>query len=137
MSASDRQHQLRWLALLVLGLGMFIGVVDSSVMNVTTPAMQEEFSATESQMLMLVTIYSLVFASLLRLFGKSGGKFGLRRLQVVGCGCRAFWALLSADRASLSTTTTLAPSIGFVNGMPVLAGLAAAMGGAFWHSIDS
>lgn len=119
-SGQDRQHQLRWLALLVLGFGMFIDVVDSSVVNVATPAMQEEFSATESQMLLLVTIYSLVFASFLLLFGKIGSRFGLRRLQVVGAGLFGLSSLLIG----------LAPSIGFVNGMRVFAGLAAAMGGA-------
>lgn len=116
----DKQHQLRWLALIVLGLGLFIGVVDSSVVNVATPAMKEEFGATDSQMLMLITIYSLVFASFLLLFGKVGSKYGLRRLQITGAGLFGLSSLLIG----------LAPSIEFVNGMRVFAGLAAAMGGA-------
>ncbi len=68
MSATERQHRFRWAALVILGLSLFIDVLDTSVVNVATPAMQEEFAADESQMLMLVTIYSLVFASFLLLF---------------------------------------------------------------------
>jgi EmrB/QacA subfamily drug resistance transporter len=116
----DKQHKVRWLALLVLGLGMFVSVVDSSVVNVATPAMQEEFNASEPQMLMVVTIYSLVFASFLLLFGKVGHMFGLRRLQALGAGLFGLSSLLIG----------LAPSIGFTNGMRAFAGLSAAMGGA-------
>ena len=116
----DKQHKARWLALFILGLGMFVGVVDSSVVSVATPAMQVEFNASEPQMLMVVTIYSLVFASFLLLFGKVGHRFGLRRLQALGAGLFGLSSFLIG----------LAPSIGFTNGMRAFAGLAAAMGGA-------
>ncbi len=119
-SKTRRQQKVRWLALLVLGLGLLIGVVDSSVVNVATPAMQVEFSATESQMLMLVTIYSLVFASFLLLFGKIGHVVGLRRLQAAGAGLFGLASLLIG----------LAPSIEFATAMRIFAGLAAAMIGA-------
>lgn len=116
----DKQHKFRWLSLFILGLGMFVSVVDSSVVSEVTPAMQEEFNANEPEMLMVVTIYSLVFASFLLLFGKIGHRFGLRRLQALGAGLFGLSSLLIG----------LAPSIGFTNGMRAFAGLAAAMGGA-------
>jgi MFS family permease len=118
--AADKQHRLRWLALLVLGLGLLVGVVDASVVSVARPAMQEEFNATDSQMLLVVMIYSLVFASFLLLFGKVGHRVGLRRLQALGAGLFGLSSLLIG----------LAPSIGFTNGMRAVAGLAAAMVGA-------
>jgi MFS family permease len=114
------QHRVRWLALLILGLGLLVGVVDSSVVNVARPAMQEEFNATDSQMLLVVTIYGLVFASFLLLFGKVGHRVGLRRMQALGAGLFGLSSLLIG----------LSPSIGFANGMRAFAGLAAAMGGA-------
>jgi MFS family permease len=117
---ADRQYRVRWLALLVLGLGLFVAVVDSSVVNVATPAMQQEFQATNAQMLLVVMVYSLVFASFLLLFGKVGHGVGLRRLMAVGAGLFGLSSLLIA----------LAPSIGFVNGIRAVTGLAAAMGGA-------
>jgi len=116
----DRQHKVRWLALLVLGLGLFVAVVDSSVVNVATPAMQQEFQATESQMLLVVMIYSLVFASFLLLFGKVSHRLGLRRLMALGAALFGLSSLLIA----------LAPSMEFVNGMRAVTGVAAAMGGA-------
>ena len=95
-------------------------MVDSSVVSVATPAMQDEFKATESQMLLVVTIYSLVFASFLLLFGKIGHKVGLRRLQALGAGLFGLSSLMIG----------LAPSIWFTNGMRAMAGIAAAMVGA-------
>lgn len=117
---AERQHRLRWLALIVLGLGMLVGVVDSSVVNVATPAMQEEFGATGSQMLLVITIYSVFFASFLLLFGKVGHRIGLRRLMALGAGLFGLSSLLIG----------LAPSMTFANGMRAVAGLGAAMGGA-------
>jgi len=116
----DRQHRPRWLALLVLGLATLVTVVDSSVVSVATPAMQEEFKATSSQVLLVVTVYGLVYASFVLLFGKVGHRVGLRRLLALGAGLFGLSSLLIG----------LAPSIGFVNGMRTVAGLAAAMGGA-------
>ena len=119
-SEIERQQEVRWLALLVLGLSGFVGVVDSSVIDVATPAMQAEFSAADSQMFMLVTINSLAYASSLLLFGKVGHVIGLRRLQAAGVGLFGFSSLLIG----------LAPSIEFVNGIRIFAGLASAMAAA-------
>lgn len=117
---SNKQHRVRWLALLVLGLSLFVGVVDSSVVNVVTPAMKEEFQATDAQMALVVMVYSLVFAAFLLLFGKVGHRVDLRRLMAVGASLFGLSSLLVA----------LVPSIGIVNGMRAVTGLAAAMGGS-------
>ncbi|MDX1417508.1 MAG: MFS transporter [Candidatus Promineifilaceae bacterium] len=114
------QHDVRWLALLVLGLGLLVGVVDSTVVNVTTPAMQDQFGATDSQMVLLVTVYGMVFASFLLLFGKIGHVVGLRRLQSLGVG------LFGLSSIAIG----LAPSVQFATGMRIFAGIAAAMIGA-------
>jgi MFS family permease len=108
------------LALLALSLGALVGVVDTSVVIVATPAMQDEFNATGSQMLLVVTVFSLVFASFLLLFGKVGHRLGLRRLYVLGTGLFGLSSLLIG----------LSPSIGFTHAMRALAGVAAAMSGA-------
>jgi EmrB/QacA subfamily drug resistance transporter len=116
----ERQYRVRWLALLVLGLATFVSVVDSSVVNVATPAMQQELQASDSQVVLVVTVYSLVFASFVLPFGKISHRVGLRRLMALGI------ALFGISSLAIS----LAPSMAFVNGMRVVAGLAAAMGGA-------
>jgi predicted MFS family arabinose efflux permease len=126
---TNKQHQTRWLALFVLGLSLLAGVVDSSVINVATPAIMEEFNSSESQTAILVTVYSLVTASFLLLFGKIGNKYGLRLLQAFGTGLFGLTSLMIA----------LAPSLWFMSGMRAFAGLAAAMasatGLALVHSI--
>ena len=80
---------------------MFAGVVDSSVVNVATPTMQNEFNTSESQIVILVTIYSLVSASFLLLFGKIGGKISLRLLQGLGIGLFGLSSLMVALTPSL------------------------------------
>jgi MFS family permease len=107
---TDKQHQVRWLTLFVLGLSLFAGGVDSSVMNVVTPAIMEEFNTSESQIVILVTIYSLVTASFLLLFGKIGSKYGLRLLQASGMALFGLASLMIA----------LAPSLWFMSGMRAL-----------------
>jgi len=116
----EKQHKFRWLALFVLGLGVLSGVVDTSVVNVATPAMMDEFNTTESHIAMVVTVYSLVTASFMLLFGKVGGKFGFRLLYAVGAGLFGLSSLLIA----------LSPSLMFVNSMRAVAGIGAAMGAA-------
>jgi len=126
---TDKQHKTRWLALLALGLSLFAGVVDSSVVNIATPAIQDEFNTSESQIVVLVTVYSLVSASFILLFGKVGSKYGHRLLQASGTGLFGLASLIIA----------LSPSFWFMSGMRAVAGLAAAMasvsGLALIHSI--
>jgi EmrB/QacA subfamily drug resistance transporter len=125
----DKGHRFRWLALFVLGLGLLVGVVDTSVVNVATPAMMEEFNATESHIAMVVTVYSLVTASFILLFGKVGSRYGFRLLYALGTGLFGLASLLIA----------LSPSLLFVNFMRALAGIGTAMvaasGLALVHSI--
>jgi len=84
-----------------LVISLFAGVVDTSVMNIATPTMQKEFNTSESQIVILVTIYSLVSASFLLLFGKIGGKVGLRLLQGLGIGLFGLSSLMVAVTPSL------------------------------------
>jgi len=115
-----KQHKARWLALLMLALGLLMSVVDASVVNVTTPAMQKQFNASDAQMLMVVAAYTVMFASTLILFGKLAAKQGMRRYQVAGV---ALFGLASLAIA-------MAPSITLVIILRAIEGVGAAMVGA-------
>ena len=43
---TDQQQKYRWWALVVLALGLLITIVDASVVNIASPAIQKEYGAT-------------------------------------------------------------------------------------------
>ena len=115
-----KQHKTRWLALLMLSLGLLMSVVDASVVNVTTPAMQKDFNASDAQMLMVVAAYTVMFASTLILFGKLAAKQGMRRYQIAGIGLFGLASLAIAMSSSITLVIILR----------AIEGLGAAMVGA-------
>lgn len=115
----ERQHRLRWLALLSLGLGFVMTIIDVSVVNVTTPAIQDYFNATATQMEWVVAAYTVTFAALLLPFGRLASKQGLKLYQWTGAG---LFGLASLGIA-------LAPSIQLVNVFRVVEGIGAAANG--------
>lgn len=71
-------HQRRWLALGVLTLSFLVVAIDNTILNVALPTLQEEFSASSSQLQWIVDSYVIVFASLLLTAGSLGDRFGRR-----------------------------------------------------------
>ena len=56
----------------------------TTALGVTLPTIQDEFSATLSELQWTLTAYSLTYASLLIVGGKLGDIFGHRRLFLTG-----------------------------------------------------
>jgi EmrB/QacA subfamily drug resistance transporter len=82
-----------WLVLVVLTLGYFMILLDTSIVNVAIPAMEHGLHATFDQILWVVNGYILVFAVLLITGGRLGDMFGPRRLFLAGL---ALFTLASA-----------------------------------------
>ncbi len=77
-------HPRRWLILPVLCLSLFLVVVDNTIVNVALPTLSRELSASTSQLQWIVDAYSLVFASLLLVFGNLGDRFGRKGMLQLG-----------------------------------------------------
>lgn len=77
-------HPRRWAILPVLCLSLFIVVVDNTIVNVALPTLSRELSATTSQLQWIVDAFSIVFASLLLVFGNLGDRFGRKGMLQVG-----------------------------------------------------
>ena len=77
-------HPRRWAILPVLCLSLFLVVVDNTIVNVALPTLSRELSATTSQLQWIVDAYSLVFASLLLMFGNLGDRFGRKGMLQAG-----------------------------------------------------
>ncbi|MBX3587040.1 MAG: DHA2 family efflux MFS transporter permease subunit [Ramlibacter sp.] len=105
-SSSSRQ---RWLALMVLCLGVLMIVLDTTIVNVALPSIRQDLKFTETSLVWVVNAYMLTFGGFLLLGGRLGDLFGHRRMFLAGivlftlaslaCGVAHSQGLLVAARA--------------------------------------
>ena len=74
----------RWFGLLFVSLGISLIIVDSTIINVSIPAIIEDLGITSTQVQWVQESYTLVFAALLLVFGSLADRFGRRRMMVIG-----------------------------------------------------
>ncbi|MGJ7507809.1 DHA2 family efflux MFS transporter permease subunit [Variovorax sp. GT1P44] len=99
----------RWLALMVLCLGVLMIVLDTTIVNVALPSIREDLGFPETSLVWVVNAYMLTFGGFLLLGGRLGDLFGHRRLFLLGitlftlaslgCGLSNSQALLVTARA--------------------------------------
>jgi len=73
-----------WLALAALGLGFFMILLDTTIVNVAVPSISDALHSSLEQILWVINAYVLVYAVLLITGGRLGDLFGLRTLFVIG-----------------------------------------------------
>jgi EmrB/QacA subfamily drug resistance transporter len=98
-------------------LGSSMGFIDSSVVNVALPVMQQDLQTTFGTMQWVVNGYLLALASLILLGGSAGDRFGRRRVFMLGL----------AGFAAASVACGLAPSASWLIAARLLQGVAAAL----------
>jgi EmrB/QacA subfamily drug resistance transporter len=74
----------KWGALVVLALAQFLMVLDQAVMNVSITQLVEDFGTNVTTIQGVITMYSLVMATLMVTGGKVGDIIGRRRAFLVG-----------------------------------------------------
>ncbi|SDS92864.1 MFS transporter [Jiangella sp. DSM 45060] len=77
-------HNRRWSILGVLVVSLLVVVLDNTVLNVALRTIQDDLSATQSELEWAINSYTLVFAGLLFTFGLLGDRFGRRRMLMLG-----------------------------------------------------
>ena len=82
MLATGRRVQL--LTLGACCFGLFMVMLDNTVVNVALPSIQRELDAKVSGLALVLDVYILVFASLLLTAGSLGDRFGRRRVFRAG-----------------------------------------------------
>ncbi|NJQ15949.1 MFS transporter [Streptomyces bohaiensis] len=98
-----------WPILGVLTIGLFMTLLDLTIVNIAFPSVVTDLGATLDEGLWVFSAYILVFATLLILGGRLGDTFGPRRVYLVGlvvfvlaslaCGLADDAAVLIAARA--------------------------------------
>ena len=74
----------RWLALIVLCLGVLMIVLDTTIVNVALPSIRAELGFSETSLVWVVNAYMLTFGGFLLLGGRLGDLFGHRKLFLLG-----------------------------------------------------
>jgi MFS family permease len=83
-SAIFAEENRKWLTLASVSFGLFMIMLDNTVVNVALPSIQRDLQADLSELEWIVTGYALTFASLMLVGGKVADAFGRRRIFVVG-----------------------------------------------------
>lgn len=113
-----------WLVLTALGLGAFMALLDTSIVNITLSTIQTELHIDLATVSWILHIYNLIFAAFLITAGRLGDLFGRKRFVLIGlllftvgsvaCGLSPsiFWLLgaraLQASGAALLSAISLA-----------------------------
>jgi EmrB/QacA subfamily drug resistance transporter len=80
----NRRQTTPWLALAVLALGLFMTLLDLTIVNVAIPSIVDDLRASLDQILWVLNGYSLVYAVLLITSGRLGDIFGPRNMFAAG-----------------------------------------------------
>src|SRR5690242_13803437 len=86
----------RWIALVVLCVGMLMIVLDATIVNVALPSIQSDLGFSQSSLAWVVNAYLITFGGLLLLAGRLGDLFGRRRIFMIGLGVFTTASLLCA-----------------------------------------
>jgi EmrB/QacA subfamily drug resistance transporter len=80
-AAIDRR---RWMALIVLCVGMLMIILDSTIVNVALPSIQDDLGFSQSSLAWVVNAYLIAFGGLLLLAGRVGDLIGRRIVFLAG-----------------------------------------------------
>jgi EmrB/QacA subfamily drug resistance transporter len=120
MSGPATPHPLderqRWMALLVLCLGVLMIVLDTTIVNVALPSIRADLGFSETSLVWVVNAYMLTFGGFLLLGGRLGDLYGQRRLFLAGI--------------ALFTVASLACGLANTQGLLVTARAVQGLGGA-------
>jgi MFS transporter, DHA2 family, methylenomycin A resistance protein len=89
-------------ALFVVCFGFFLVLLDTTALNIATPALGTEFGHGISDLQWVINSYTLVFASLLLTAGAVGDRAGVKRSYQIGLALFTVTSLFSAVAPSLS-----------------------------------
>jgi EmrB/QacA subfamily drug resistance transporter len=100
----------KWFTLAAVSFGLFMIMLDNTVVNVALPAIQEDLGADLSELQWVVTGYALTFAALMLIGGKVADAYGRRLIFVIGIAVfttASLWCGLAESGDALITARVL------------------------------
>src|ERR671934_1444922 len=111
------EENRKWWTLAAVSFGLFMIMLDNTVVNVALPSMQRALHVSREELEWIVVGYALSFATLMLTGGKLADFFGRRLLFIVGL----------AIFTGASLACGLAPTAGFLIGARIVQGVGAAL----------
>ena len=84
MTAAAPAQGRKWLTLAAMCFGLFLIMLDNTIVNVALPSIQRQLHASPSTLEWTINAYVLAFAVLIMLGGKLGDRFGRKKMFLVG-----------------------------------------------------
>ena len=104
----------KWWTLAAVSFGLFMIMLDNTVVNVALPSIQQDLGTGLSQLQWIVTGYALTFAALMLIGGKLADAYGRRLIFVTGIGiftAASLWCGL-ADSGEMLIAARIVQGIG-------------------------
>ena len=100
----DQGHPRKWWILVVVSLGMFMALLDVTIVNIATPAIIEGLHTTVAGVSWVLNSYSLVLAMAFLSMGRVADRYGQRRVFLFGLVAFTVFSMLCG----------FAPSVGWL-----------------------
>jgi EmrB/QacA subfamily drug resistance transporter len=98
------EERRKWWTLAAVSFGLFMIMLDNTVVNVALPSIQRDLDTGLSELQWIVTGYALSFAALMLIGGKLADAYGRRLIFVVGIGvftAASLWCGLAGSADAL------------------------------------
>ena len=95
-TTSEKTFFAKWSVLSLLCLSIFITVLDSTLLNISLPTLVLEFHTTIQQLQWVISIYSLVLASLMITGGRLGDFYGRKKMFLWGAAIFAVGSFIAS-----------------------------------------
>ena len=116
-------EQRKWWTLAAVAFGLFMIMLDNTVVNVALPSIQQDLGVGISELEWVVTGYALTFAALMLIGGKLADMFGRRLIFVVGMAVFTLASLACglSDSGTMLIAARIAQGVGASTDEPGLA----------------
>ncbi len=81
---AEQSSRTRWFGLVFISIAVALIIVDSTIVNVAIPSIVDDLGISSTEVQWVQESYTLVFASLLLVFGTLADRFGRRLITVIG-----------------------------------------------------
>ncbi len=90
----DQGHPRKWWILVAVSIGMFMGLLDVTIVNIAMPAIIGDLDTTVSEASWVLNAYSLVLAAFFLSMGRFADRYGQKRVFLFGLVTFTLFSLL-------------------------------------------
>jgi EmrB/QacA subfamily drug resistance transporter len=98
---TSTSHARRWLILLAVSLGLFMALLDATIVNIAVPSIMKDLDASIASVSWVLNSYNLALAVLFLSVGRIADRFGQKRLFMLGLGLFTAFSLAAGFAPSI------------------------------------